>query len=263
MVFIGAIFVALAVPLGLSLGQIAWEARAARDARDVIQREFPDGARIAQLDLDFAARPLAVTASVLTSHYERDAAARAGRILGDMLGKPVLLDIEQIRVGEGTDADNAQLLAAQTARREVQGQVDRLTDRLALVAGVNPDAVTVDTARKRAVVRARALPDAGLGAYWALERRAAAATPGWAIEITPPTLPLPSLALDDEGAVADKDRLALVLWAAQRTGLPIDLSIKGEGHEGLLRPFADRGIDARLVKGASADLAVPHWRVEE
>ncbi|ATP19134.1 MULTISPECIES: DUF389 domain-containing protein [Sphingobium] len=263
MVFIGAIFLALAVPLGLSLGQIAWEARAARDARDVIRREFPDGARIAQLDLDFAARPLAVTASVLTSHYERDASARAGHILGDMLGKPVSLDIEQIRVGEGTDADNAQLLAAQTARREVQGQVDRLTDRLALVAGVNPDAVTVDTARKRAVVRAQPLPDAGLGAYWALERRAAAATPGWAIEITPPTLPLPSLALDDEGAVTDKDRLALVLWAAQRTGLPIDMSIKGEGHEGLLKPFADRGIDARLVKGASADLAVPHWRVEE
>ena len=94
-------------------------------------------------------------------------------------------------------------------------------------------------------------------------RRAAAATPGWAIEITPPTLPLPSLALDDEGTVTDKDRLALVLWAGQRTGLPINLSIKGEGHEGLLRPFADRGIDARLVKGASADLAVPHWRVEE
>ncbi|MDH2134380.1 hypothetical protein N5J77_24915 [Sphingobium yanoikuyae] len=58
--------------------------------------------------------------------------------------------------------------------------------------------------------------------------------------------------------MTDKDRLALVLWAAQRTGLPIDLSSKGEGNEGLLKPFADRGIDARLIKGASADLAVPH-----
>ena len=116
-VFIGAIFVALAVPLGLSLRQIAWESNAAREARDVIRREFADEARISQLDIDFDARPLSVTASVLTSRYERNATARAGRVLADMLGQPVALDIEQIRVGEGTDTENAQLIAAQTARR--------------------------------------------------------------------------------------------------------------------------------------------------
>ncbi|ETI65193.1 membrane protein [Sphingobium sp. C100] len=262
-VFIGAIFVALAVPLGLSLSQIAWESNAAREARDVIRREFADDARISQLDLDFDAKPLSVTASVLTSRYERNATARASRILSDMMGRPVALDIEQIRVGEGTDTENAQLLAAQTARREVQGQVDRLTDRLALIAGVDPDAVTVDTARKRAVVRARPLPETGLAAYRVLEQRASAMAPGWTIEIEPPVLPLPELALDDDGAPASAEALDLALWAAQRIGLPIDLAVRGDEHDPLVKPFADRGVDARLVRGASTDRAVLRWRVAD
>ena len=262
-VFIGASFGALAVPRGLSLRQIAWESNAAREARDVIRREFADDARISQLDIDFDARPLSVTASVLTSRYERNATARASRVLADMLGQPVALDIEQIRVGEGTDTENAQLLAAQTARREVQGQVDRLTDRLALIAGVDPDAVTVDTARKRALVRARPLPEAGLATYRVREQRAAAMAPGWTIEVEPPVLPLPDLALDQDGAPANADSLALALWAAQRIGLPIDIAVRGDDHAPLVQPFVDGGVDARLTDGASADRAALRWRVAE
>lgn len=261
--FIGAIFVALAVPLGLSLRQIAWESRAAREARDIIRKEFTGEARISQIDIDFDARPLAVTASVLTSRYERNATARASRVLAEMLGQPVALDIEQIRVGDGADTENAQLLASQTARRDVQGQVDRLTDRLALIAGVDADAVTVDTARKRAVVRARPLPDAGLATYHVLEQRAAATAPGWTVTVEPPVLPLPDLALDGDGAPADPDSFALALWAVQRTGLPIDIAVRGADHAALIRPFADRGLDARLTSGASADRAVLRWRIAE
>ncbi|MCP1468829.1 putative hydrophobic protein (TIGR00271 family) [Sphingobium sp. OAS761] len=261
--FIIGIFLALAVPLGLSLGRIAWEARASREARDVISREFADEARISQIEIDFGARPLAVTASVLTSRYERDASARATRILSDILGQPVALDIEQIRVGEGTDTENAQLLAAQSARREVQGQVDRLTDRLALIAGVDADAVTVDTARKRAIVRAKPLPDAGLATYRVLEQRALQTAPGWTIEVTPPVLPLPELALGEDGTPGDADALALTIWAGRRTGLPIDLAVRGDSDAALLKAFTDRGIDARIVRGTSADRAVPRWRTAE
>ncbi|MBV2146938.1 DUF389 domain-containing protein [Sphingobium sp. AS12] len=261
--FIIVIFVALAMPLGLSLQKIAWEARASRDARDIIRREFPDDARISQIDLDFDAKPLAVTASVLTSRYEKNAAARASRILTDVLGQPVMLDIEQIRVGEGTDTESAQLLATQNVRREVQGQVARMTEHLALVAGVSMDGVTVDSGNKRAVVRARPLPDAGLASYRELERRAAAMTPGWTIEIAPPVLPLPTLSIDSDDVPSDADQLALALWAAQRVGIPVDVAVRGAGHEALLKRFTDRGIDARIVAGASADRAVLRWRVEE
>lgn len=260
--FIAAIFLGLAVPLGLSLGQIAWEARAARDARDVIKREFAGGARISQIDLDFEAEPIAVTASVLTSVYQKGADARASRALSAMLGRPVALDIEQIRVGEGVGAESAQLLAVQSARREVQGLVDRMTDRLALIAGVNPDAVTVDTVHKRAVVRAKPLPDAGLAAYQALEVRAAAMAPGWIIEVEPPVLALPPLDLDKEGRATSKEALELALWASHRTGMAVDMAVRREGDFPALKIFAERGVEARLVKGASADRAILRWRLD-
>jgi len=113
------------------------------------------------------------------------------------------------------------------------------------------------------VVRARPLPETGLAAYRVLEQRASAMAPGWTIEIEPPVLPLPELALDDDGAPASAEALDLALWAAQRIGLPIDLAVRGDDHDPLVKPFADRGVDARLVRGASTDRAVLRWRVAD
>ena len=56
---------------------------------------------------------------------------------------------------------------------------------------------------------------------------------------------------------------ALALWAAQRIGLPIDIAVRGDDHAPLVQPFADRGVDARLTDGASADRAALRWRVAE
>ena len=110
---------------------------------------------------------------------------------------------------------------------------------------------------------ARPLPEAGLATYRVLEQRAAAMAPGWTIEVEPPVLPLPDLALDQDGAPANADSLALALWAAQRIGLPIDIAVRGDDHSPLVQPFADRGVDARLTDGASADRAALRWRVAE
>ena len=96
-----------------------------------------------------------------------------------------------------------------------------------------------------------------------LEQRAAAMAPGWTIEVEPPVLPLPSIALNEDGAPANAETLALALWAAQRIGLPIDMAIGGDDHAALTQPFADRGIDVRLTQGASADRAALRWRIAE
>ena len=46
----------LAVPLALSLRQIAWEALASREAREAILSEFGPDARVSQLEIDFQSR---------------------------------------------------------------------------------------------------------------------------------------------------------------------------------------------------------------
>lgn len=260
--FILAIFLALAIPLGLALGQIAWETRAAREVREVIRRQFAGDARISQIDVDFDSRPMAITASVLTARYEKAAGIRARAALEKMLGRPVTLDLEQIRVGVGTDAESAQLLAAQSQRRDMQSAVERITDRLALIAGVAPDQVTVDPDRRRAIVRARPLPDAGLAAYRALEQRAVALAPGWQVVVEPPLLPIDDIPINAEG-VPDAGATDLALWAVERIGAGVDIAAPPASRDALLKRFTDRGVDARAVATGRRDSASLRWRVTE
>ncbi|WP_155646042.1 DUF389 domain-containing protein, partial [Erythrobacter donghaensis] len=88
-----AVFLGLAIPLGYSLSQIAWEARAQRQARDVLAEQFPRQAKIDQLDIDFAGDPLTIRATVLTPQFRSRAAALGEAGLAKALGRPVKLSL--------------------------------------------------------------------------------------------------------------------------------------------------------------------------
>lgn len=221
-----AALVVLAIPLGWSLRQIAWEANASRLANSVIQDEFGPKARISQVDLDYDSKPVAVTASVLTPAFnagaERDAQAR----LSEALGVAVTVEINQYRVG--TDANAAQAAELAAARQKAQAetrdrQVGELTTTLAMMANVPPDQVLVDREHRHAVARAKPIPGATLATYRALEARVAAAAPGWTIELRPPALPLPDISFDEDGR-PDAEQLSLLTWAASRSDLAVQLS---------------------------------------
>ncbi len=68
---------ALAVPLGLALRQIAWEAVASGQARQTIAAQFDENARVSQLVVDYDADPIRVRAVVFTP------AVRPRRCRGD------------------------------------------------------------------------------------------------------------------------------------------------------------------------------------
>lgn len=216
----------LAVPLTISLSDIAWEARATRAINDAIVAEFDPRARLDTVDINWNAKPLAVTAVMLTPDLRADAESRVARTLEDQLGRPVALEIEQFQVAVGSEAAEQAALAAarnREAAETTQRQIDTLTDRLALVAGVEPAAVTIDRDKRRAIVRARPIAGAELAAYRIFERRVAQTAPGWQVELVPPLRPLPAIPLDAEGR-ADPEALATVLWAARRRDQPIALS---------------------------------------
>jgi uncharacterized hydrophobic protein (TIGR00271 family) len=217
-----AVFLALAVPLGYSLQRIAWEANAQRIVRSEIRAQFADGARLDALELDFAASPVGIDAVVFTPVLRPEAEAGAARALAERLGEEVRLDLVQYEVGTAaTAAERAQLSAARERdERAATGRVGALAVRLALAAGVSENDVLIDDARRRALVRARALPGASLATYRALEARIAASEPEWQIELVPPsgTLAAAIPAEDPEPA------LALVQWAARRTGRGVVLT---------------------------------------
>jgi uncharacterized hydrophobic protein (TIGR00271 family) len=243
-----AVFLCLAIPLGYSLSQIAWEARAQRQARDVLADQFPRQAKIDQLEIDFTSEPLAVRATVLTPEYRGKAAGQGEAMLARALGRPVKLSLDQFRVGTAAgDAEAAQLASAsareQTRKdRETAALVGR---ELALLAGVSPEAVLIDRDKRLAQVRAEALPGATLATYRALEQRLAAAEPQWRMQLVPPPLPLPEIAVEED-ALSDEgaENLALAIWAARRTGLSLIVSGRSSQTEIVLTKLSEAGISA-------------------
>jgi uncharacterized hydrophobic protein (TIGR00271 family) len=223
-----SVFLALAVPLGFSLQQIAWETNAQRIVRSAIREQFARPAQLDALEIDFASDPLDISAIMFTPVIRPEAEAVIARALSERLGRPVALTLTQTQTETGAGAaERAQLSA--TREQELaaaNARLQALVSRLSLAAGVAEDEVLIDRNRRRALVRARRLDGAPLAVYRTLEARIAATEPDWTIELIPPAAPLPQAipfadgAPDEAGARA----LALIGWAAQRSGRGVVLS---------------------------------------
>ena len=135
MTLVTLILVGLAIPLGLSLRQIAWEALASRQARDIITASFGAGARLSDIEINYQADPIEIEATVLTPHVDRGAGKSLTERLSNRLGRRVDLSIDQLRTG-GTDSDALELAKAKGSATE--RSADRISERLAIVAGVDP-----------------------------------------------------------------------------------------------------------------------------
>ncbi|MDH4742408.1 DUF389 domain-containing protein [Sphingomonas sp. CBMAI 2297] len=246
--------VALAVPLGIALRQIAWEALAQRQVREAIRASFPREARISQLDIDFAGRPERIRAVVFTPALRTDGDAMAGAAIRAALGHAVDVHVDQVRVGgESGASESAQIAAAQSRERE-RSEADLLRDRLALVAG-DANAVLLDGTARRAEVRAAPLPGASLASYRALEQRVAATVPDWQVTLLPPAAPLPPVGFD--GEVPDAAGLAALdtaIWGARRLHLPIGVS--GRRADLVIARLEAAGIAAVRLPGNGAQAAL-------
>ncbi len=216
------VFVLLAVPLGISLKQIATEAVTVNQVRSVLAQRFGNAARVTQLDVDFSADPLVVRSVVIAP---RDRIQRADDVQGELarrLDRPVRLEMDQVALEPGAGALEAQreeLRRAGDLTGRQDGALATPAPTLSLAAGVNADQVTIDREHRRATVNAMSLPDATLDTYRALEHRVAAENAGWDIRLVPPPGPLPLIAFEgDADTLSDAARTAVLtsVWAAQR-----------------------------------------------
>lgn len=216
------VFVAMAVPLGISLNRIGREALAVSQTRALLNERFGDNARVTQLDLDFAAAPLLVRAVVITPRGSVQKTPALQAALQEKLGRPIRLNLDQILLEAGAGALEAQReelrQAGDMAGQEAQ-RMTALSKMIALVTGVSADDVTIDRDHRRATAAAAALPGATVATYRTLEARAAAETEGWSVVIVPPQMPLPEIAFADNVDTLDAAAQGAVLtsaWAARR-----------------------------------------------
>lgn len=220
------VFVAMAVPLGISLNRIGREALAVSQTRALLNERFGDNARVTQLDLDFAAAPLLVRAVVITPRGSMQKTPALQAALQEKLGRPIRLNLDQILLEAGAGALEAQReelrQAGDMAGQEAQ-RMTALSKMIALVTGVSADDVTIDRDHRRATAAAAVLPGATVATYRTLEARAAAETEGWSVAIVPPQVPLPQIAFADNVDTLDLAAQSAVLtsaWAARRWNMP-------------------------------------------
>ncbi len=253
-VAVAAVFVALAIPLALSLQQIAWQTNAQRIVRAEIEETFDSNTIIDELEIEFGGKPVSISSKVLTSSLRPDAEAEIERALAGRLSQPVELSLTQLKVDTSASAaERAQLSAARASEEAVElERADDLAKRLALVAGVGEDDVTVDRTRRRATVRAERLDGATLAAYRALEMRIAATEPDWAIELLPPIGELPqSIPFGEEGpSPQGAQALAVVEWASKRVDLPIVLIGTADQTTQAAEILARRGVSVSVRNGS-------------
>ncbi len=251
---VAGVFIGLAIPLALSLQQIAWQTNAQRIVRAEIEESFQGSGRLSEVNIEFAAKPIAINATMLTPNLRPDVESEIENALQSRLGQPVELLLTQFQVGtSSTAAEQAQLAGARANEEEAAlERAEDLAKRLALVAGVAEGDVTVDRTRRRATVRAERLDGATLAAYRALELRIAATEPDWTIELLPPIGDLPQvIAFDEEGPTPEgAQALAVVEWASKRIDLPIVLIGNAEQTTQAAELLARRGVSVSVRSGS-------------
>lgn len=243
-----AIFVTLAVPLGFSLRTIAWEANGQRIVNQEVSDAFTGRARVDQPIVNWAAEPVTVSASVFTPEFNPNADAEVARRLELRLGQPVLVTIDQFQVGTDPGAAEQAALAQARAREAAEAserQIAALGRSLALIAGVQRKDVMLDRENQRAQASAQPLEGLALSGYRELEHRLEQTTPGWTVELRPPLANLPVVTVGEDGLDSDNARrVALIAWAAQRTGLRVTLTGSATALAAVQQALGD---NARLV----------------
>lgn len=259
------VFIALAVPLGFSLQQIAFQTNSQRIVREEIEEKFPQDAILDQLSIDFQAGPLTIVAKMLTPVDEPEAEADIERALSTRLDLPVELTLTQLKVDTSAAAAQRAQLSTTRAQEEAAAlaRAQDLAQRLSLVAGVPEEDVVIDRTRRRALVRAERLDGASLAAYRALEQRIATTEPDWTIELLPPLAALPGIIAFEETSEAVGDTnvsrlvptsdgaqaLDTVEWAATRFDVPIILEGRVEEAELAQEILAARGVTVAIAAG--------------
>ena len=169
-----SVFVLLAIPLGISLKQIALEANGQRLVTTAIASRFDNRARISEQNINWDADPISVTATVLTPEYEPNVNQAIAAELAAALGDPVEVDVEQFRVGADPDAATRASLSRAHAEQQAaatERQIGALSSQLALLAGTGREAVLIDRENRRAMVTARPLDGLTLAGWRQLESR--------------------------------------------------------------------------------------------
>ncbi|WP_242186152.1 DUF389 domain-containing protein [Sphingomonas sp. CARO-RG-8B-R24-01] len=226
------VFVAMGIPLAISLGRIARETVIATQIRSFLNTAFGASARVTQLDIDFDRTPIVVRSVVIAPRTNAKSSPAMQADLAKRLDQPVKLQLDQVLLDPSAGAletQRAELRQASDSAAAEDAEAARVVGLVALAAGVPNDGVTLDRDHHRAAATAVPLPGAGPDAFRVLEQRASLAAQGWHITIVPPLGQLPAVRFADNVDTLDpaaRDAVLLSIWEARRWNIA-ELAVPG------------------------------------
>lgn len=229
-----SVFLALSIPLGLSLRDIAYEARVRDVAREAIQAPFGQKeVRISDFDVAFPRigdHRIAVRATVLTPERVPAAEAQLSEQLSQRFRRSVGVTLDQLIIDDDIGSERARLAAvaessfgapmrAQMAQIEAAA-ADRRTDReLRAAFPFGLAAADINPSSRRAVFSAAPTDGVSLSAFRRLEAGLQRNYADWEIRVDPPKTEFAPLVFSGDGAdlgAGHADAIADIAWALSR-----------------------------------------------
>ncbi|MBU3919133.1 TIGR00341 family protein [Hyphomonas sp.] len=231
------VFVALSIPLGLSLRDIAYEARVRDVSRDMVLVPFNEAeARVTDFDVTFPrAGPdrIKVRATVLTPLRVPGAEALLASQLSERFRRQVAVVVDQVIIDDDLSSETARLAAvaessfgapmrAQTSRLEALAAERRTEREMRAAFPYELAAADIDPTARQAVFSAAPTAGVSLPAFRRLEEGLSRNFPDWGIRVDPPKTDLPAVEFAVETESMDAVRLQLasdLAWGLQRWGI--------------------------------------------
>jgi uncharacterized hydrophobic protein (TIGR00271 family) len=231
------VFVALSIPLGLSLRDIAYEARVRDVARDMLLTPFDSSeARVTDFDVTFPRSGPArinVRATVLTPVRVPEAELGLASQLSERFRRKVNVVVDQLLIDDDVSSETARLAAvaessfgapmrAQTAQLEAIAAERRTERELRLAFPYELAGADIDPQTRRAVFSAAPTAGVSLPAYKRLEEGLARNFPDWTIRVDPPRSEIPPIEFAPDSAALGEIRTQLasdLAWGLQRWGV--------------------------------------------
>jgi uncharacterized hydrophobic protein (TIGR00271 family) len=267
------VFLALSVPLGLSLRDIAYEARVRDVAQDILRTPFDaEDVRITDFDVTFprsGPNRIAVRATILTSTRVPSAEESLSARLTERFRRPVGVTLDQVIIGDDLVSETARLQAvaessfgapmrAQTAQLEAVAAERRAVRELRAAFPYELAAADIDPAARKAVFAAAPTEGVGLSAFRRLEEGLRRNYADWDIRVEPPRAGLKPIAfeagseaLPDEAAPLIADQAwALSRWGVREVELVVFLQTASAAQA-----FNENSSGYRRAAAVGADLA--------
>lgn len=218
------VFLALSLPLGFALRDIAYETRVTNIVREQAMAPFDaEASELSSLSVRFpAGGPIEIQQTVLVHDRVPDAERQLAARYEELLQRPVEMRLNQVLLAddETLDARRVSELAASSIaplRQQVEQLDQRQADAEAIRTAVPFKTLAVDIDPATRVVRIIPARDTSLGlaALMEAEQQLAAGFTGWLIRVVPAVQPLPAVAFGSNAEIdaSGRETVNVMIWA--------------------------------------------------